>query len=77
MAKTPGEDPLVTREKPSAMPTPTRSWRHTIGFKPACAHASIKMLVGKQKRYWMRSCLSRLAIRSIVRMRLRRVAQTR
>ena len=59
------------------MPTPTRSWRHTIGFKPACAHASIKMLVGKQNRYRVPSRLSRSAITSMVRMRLRRVAQTR
>ena len=29
------------REKPSAMPTPTRSWRHRIGRMSMAAQASI------------------------------------
>ena len=46
MANTDGERPLLTRAKPSAMPTPTRSWRQMIGRISASAAASIRAVVG-------------------------------
>jgi hypothetical protein len=46
MVKTPIRRPLVTRLKPSAMPTPTLSCRQMIGRMPAVAAASIKAFVG-------------------------------
>jgi hypothetical protein len=46
IANTPRRRPLVVRLKPSAMPTPTRSWRHSIGRIPAAAAASITGVVG-------------------------------
>ena len=46
MVNTEGAAPLVTRAKPSAMPTPTRSWRQTMGRMPIAAAASIWTVVG-------------------------------
>src|SRR4029077_14007611 len=46
IAKTPRRRPLVVRLKPSAMPTPTRSWRQSTGLIPAAAAASIIGVVG-------------------------------
>src|SRR5262249_62165455 len=51
IAKTPGGRPFDTREKPSAMCTPTRSWRQMTGLMPTAAAASIIGVVGKQKRF--------------------------
>ena len=62
MAKTPMRLPLETREKPSAMPTPTRSCRQMIGLIPAEAAASIMGAVGKQLK---NSTPSRLRISAI------------
>ena len=47
MANTPGGVPLLTRLYPSAIPTPTRSWRQMTGRMPAAAAASIRVEVGK------------------------------
>ena len=38
--------PFVTRAYPSAMPTPTRSWRQSTGRISALAVASISGVVG-------------------------------
>src|SRR5579884_1981056 len=48
MAKTPGGRPFKTRAQPSAMCTPTRSWRQITGRMPAAAAASMIGVVGKQ-----------------------------
>ena len=48
IANAPGGRPLLTRAKPSAMPTPIRSCRHTIGRMSSAAAASISGVVGKQ-----------------------------
>ena len=50
IAKTPGGRPFETRENPSAIWTPTRSWRQMTGLIPAAAAASMIGVVGKQKR---------------------------
>ena len=50
MAKTPGGVPFVILEYPSAIPTPTRSWRHITGLIPISAAASMIEVVGKQLR---------------------------
>ena len=50
IAKTPGGRPLATRAKPSAMWTPTRSWRQITGRMPTAAAASMIGVVGKQNR---------------------------
>src|SRR6266851_3383175 len=55
IAKTPGGLPLVTRAQPSAMWTPTRSWRQITGRTPAAAAASMIGVVGKQNRVEMPS----------------------
>src|SRR5262245_21491229 len=46
IANTPSRRPFVVRLKPSAMPTPTRSWRQSTGRIPAAAAASITGVVG-------------------------------
>src|SRR5437867_12652008 len=46
MANTPRRRPFVVRLKPSAMPTPTRSWRQSTGRIPVAATASIRGVVG-------------------------------
>src|SRR4051794_38373067 len=46
IANTPGRRPFVMREKASAMPTPTRSWRHSTGRMPMAAAASMTGVVG-------------------------------
>ena len=48
IANTPGGLPLVTRAKPSAMSTPTRSCRQMIGRMPAATAFSMIEVVGKQ-----------------------------
>ena len=48
IAKTPGGLPLVTRAQPSAMWTPTRSWRQITGRMPPATAASMIGVVGKQ-----------------------------
>ena len=48
IANTPGGRPLVTRAKPSAMSTPTRSCRQMIGRMPAATAFSMIEVVGKQ-----------------------------
>ncbi len=48
MAKTPAGLPLVTRAQPSAMWTPTRSWRQMTGRSPPATAASMIGVVGKQ-----------------------------
>ena len=50
IAKTPGGRPFDTRAKPSAICTPTRSWRHITGRMPTAAAASMIGVVGKQNR---------------------------
>ncbi len=50
IAKTPGGRPFDTRAKPSAMCTPTRSWRQITGRMPIAAAASMIGVVGKQNR---------------------------
>ena len=47
MANTPGGLPFVTRAQPSAMCTPTRSWRQMTGRMPAAAADSMIGVVGK------------------------------
>jgi hypothetical protein len=42
---------LVTRLKPSAIPTPTRSWRQMMGRMPPWAADSSTGVVGKQLKY--------------------------
>jgi len=46
MQKTASFVPFVTRAYPSAMPTPTRSWRQITGRMSALAAASISGVVG-------------------------------
>src|SRR3989442_10074769 len=46
MQKTASVFPFFTRAQPSAMPTPTRSWRHSTGRMSALAAASISDVVG-------------------------------
>src|SRR3989441_3860869 len=46
MANAPRRRPFVVRLKPSAMPTPTRSWRQRPGRIPIAATASIRGVVG-------------------------------
>ena len=46
MANTPRRRPLVVRLNPSAIPTPTRSWRQSTGRIPAAAAASMIGVVG-------------------------------
>jgi hypothetical protein len=46
MANAPRRRPFVVRLKPSAMPTPTRSWRQSTGRIPIAATASIRGVVG-------------------------------
>src|SRR5580704_1375224 len=65
IAKTPGGLPFCTREQPSAMWTPTRSWRQMIGRMPAATAASMIGVVGKQNRVWTPS---RLRISEIASM---------
>ncbi len=48
IAKTPAGLPFMTREQPSAMCTPTRSWRQITGRSPPATAASIIGVVGKQ-----------------------------
>src|SRR6185436_2524533 len=48
IAKTPGGLLLVTRATPSAMWTPTRSWRQITGRMPPATAASMIGVVGKQ-----------------------------
>src|SRR5947209_20043039 len=59
--------PFVTRAKPSAMSTPTRSCRQMIGRMPAATAFSIRGVVGKQKRVDMPSRLRISTIASPVR----------
>ena len=46
MAKTPSRLPFETLLKPSAMWTPTRSWRQSSGRIPTAATDSIRAVVG-------------------------------
>jgi hypothetical protein len=62
MANTPMRLPLVTRLKPSAIPTPIRYCRQITGRIPARAAASMIGVVGKQLR---NSVPSRLSISQI------------
>ena len=48
IAKTPAGLPLATRAAPSAMWTPTRSWRQITGRMPPATAASMIGVVGKQ-----------------------------
>src|SRR5260370_26974636 len=48
MAKTPAGFPFMTRAQPSAMWTPTRSWRQMTGRSPPATAASMIGVVGKQ-----------------------------
>src|SRR3954462_3863479 len=48
IAKTPAGLPLVTRAAPSAICTPTRSWRQITGRMPPATAASMIGVVGKQ-----------------------------
>ena len=48
IAKTPAGLPFVTRAQPSAMCTPTRSWRQITGRMPPATAASMIGVVGKQ-----------------------------
>src|SRR5258708_62490 len=48
IAKTPAGFPFVTRAQPSAMWTPTRSWRQITGRRPPATAASMIGVVGKQ-----------------------------
>ena len=65
IAKTPGGLPFCTREQPSAMWTPTRSWRQITGRMPAATAASMIGVVGKQNRV---ETPSRLRISEIASM---------
>ena len=60
IANTPGGRPFETRAKPSAIWTPTRSWRQMTGLIPTAAAASMIGVVGKQKRVEMPSRLQDL-----------------
>src|ERR1700730_11305528 len=55
IAKTPGGLPLVTRAQPSAMCTPTRSWRQITGRMPPATAASMIGVVGNENRVEMPS----------------------
>jgi hypothetical protein len=55
IAKTPAGFPFDTRAKPSAMWTPTRSWRQITGLMPTAAAASMIGVVGKQNKVEMPS----------------------
>ncbi len=65
IAKTPGGRPFDTRANPSAMWTPTRSWRQMTGLMPTAAAASMIGVVGKQNRVEMPSRLRISAITCI------------
>src|SRR5258708_11017824 len=65
IAKTPGGLPFCTREQPSAMCTPTRSWRQVCGRLPGATAASMIGVVGKQNRV---ETPSRLRISEIASM---------
>ncbi len=66
IAKTPKGSPLVIRLYPSAIPTPTLSWRHMIGLIPALAADSIIGVVGKQLKTSIPSLFKISAIMSTV-----------
>ena len=68
IANTAGFSPFVTRPYPSAIPTPTRSWRQIMGRIPAAAAASITGVVGKQLRNSTPSLFKISAMASIVIM---------
>lgn len=55
IAKTPAGRPFMTRAQPSAMWTPTRSWRQMTGRSPPATAASMIGVVGKQNSVLMPS----------------------